>query len=72
VNGFCTEFKGWGIEDKFFGLSLVTEGNFIIPVTSSMVYHLEYGPRDGDLNKKIKELNNNYDKYKKMLKNIWW
>lgn len=72
VKGFCTKFDGWGIEDKFFGLNVVVEGNFIIPVTSAMVYHLEYGPRNGDLNKKIKEVNVNYEKYKKMLKNIWY
>ncbi len=71
VKGFCTEFQGWGMEDKFFGLSIVLEGNFIIPVISSMVYHLEYGPRDGDLNRKVEEVHVNYEKYKKRLGDIW-
>ncbi len=71
VKGFFTKFKGWGMEDKFFGLNIVLEGNFIIPVTSSMVYHIDYGPRNGDLGKKITELESNYEMYKKMLGEMW-
>lgn len=71
VNGFCTDFKGWGMEDKFFGLNVILEGNFIIPVISSMVYHLEYGPREGNLERKVTEVHANYEMYKKRLGDIW-
>ena len=71
TKGFCTQFQGWGMEDKFFGLNIILDGNFIIPVISSMVYHLEYGPRDGDLGRKISEVHENYERYKKRLGDIW-
>ncbi|MES3005446.1 MAG: glycosyltransferase [Patescibacteria group bacterium] len=71
AKGFDTKFKGWGMEDKFFGLSIVLQGNFIIPVVSAMVYHLDYGPRDGDMSKKIREVKANYEIYKKRLGDIW-
>lgn len=71
ASGFYTKFKGWGMEDRFFGLNVVLRGNFIIPVISAMVYHLEYGPRDGNLDKKIIELEANYEVYKKKLSEIW-
>lgn len=71
AKGFYTKFKGWGMEDRFFGLNVVLHGNFIVPVISAMVYHLEYGPREGNLDKKITELEANYEVYKKKLSEIW-
>lgn len=52
VQGFSKEFVGWGMEDSYFGAKVIASGNFIIPVLSSAVYHIGYGPRGGDLEKK--------------------
>ena len=69
--GFNTKFKGWGLEDKFFGVKLVCNGVYIIPVLSANVFHLNYGPRDGNLERKINELKNNKEIYDQLLKEDW-
>lgn len=71
VHGFDTRFKGWGFEDKFFAAKVISMGNFIIPVISTGVYHIGYGPRGGDLDRKIYEANNNYELYEKLIQEQW-
>lgn len=72
VQGFSKEFVGWGMEDSYFGAKVIANGNFIIPVLSSAVYHIGYGPRGGDLEKKQKELTNNFKIYENLLNQEWF
>lgn len=71
VGGFCTKFKGWGIEDTYFAAKAVANGNYIIPVLSSSVFHIGYGPRDGDMARKIKEFKHNIKIYNELLMEDW-
>jgi glycosyltransferase involved in cell wall biosynthesis/adenylate cyclase class IV len=57
--GFNLQFKGWGMEDTFLGTCLIARGNFIIPVFSTGVFHIEHKPRSGGERKRIKEFNKN-------------
>ncbi len=60
------------MEDSYFGAKVIANGNFIIPVLSSAVYYIGYGPRDGDLEKKQKELTNNFKIYENLLNQEWF
>lgn len=44
---FDKKFKGWGMEDVYFGLKMICNGNYIIPVMSSGVYHINHEVRLG-------------------------
>lgn len=72
VRGFSTEFQGWGLEDKHFAAKVVSQGNYVNPVLNSSVYHIGYGPRGGDQDRKINELNKNYEAYQKLLQEGWY
>ena len=68
---FCTQFKGWGMEDAYFASKLVAEGCFVIPVLSSCVYHINHPPRSGSNEKKAEEAKKNFDLYNELLNQIW-
>lgn len=68
---FSTKFKGWGLEDAYFASQLVSYGNFVIPVLSSCVYHIDHPPRSGSNKKKIEEAKKNYEVYNELLNQIW-
>ena len=52
---FSHLFKGWGMEDVYFGLRMISNGNFIIPVLSSGVFHIDHPPRSGSPEQKKQE-----------------
>jgi len=67
IGGFNTDFQGWGLEDAFAGAKLISSGNFIIPVLSCGVYHINHPPRSGSESKKDKEYWSNLKIYKNMI-----
>jgi hypothetical protein len=67
VNGFGNEFNGWGLEDTFFGAKVISSGNFIIPLLSTGVYHINHPPRSGSEENKQKEYDENLSKYKELI-----
>jgi len=67
VGGFSNNFKGWGMEDSYLGAKMIAEGNFIIPILSCGVYHIDHPPRSGSEEKKKQELELNLLKYKELL-----
>ena len=69
TGGFNLEFKGWGMEDTFFGATLIATGNFIIPVLSTGVFHIEHSSRSGSDEKKQLEFNENVKKYNVLITN---
>lgn len=56
---FTHKLTGWGMEDVYFGLKLINNGSFIIPVLSTGVYHINHPPRSGSDKEKIKEYKHN-------------
>lgn len=64
---FSREFTGWGMEDVYLGLKLVCGGNFVIPVLSAGVYHIDHDPRSGSEEKKQKEYRENLRKIDRWL-----
>lgn len=67
AGGFSQEFKGWGIEDTYFGAKLIATRNFVIPVLSCGVYHIDHPPRSGSEDQKRIELEQNLEKLRKIL-----
>ena len=67
VGGFSKEFKGWGMEDTYFGARLIARRNFIIPVLSSGVYHIDHPARSGSEEKKQKEFTDNLKRYVELM-----
>jgi glycosyltransferase involved in cell wall biosynthesis len=67
LGGFSTEFKGWGLEDTYFGACAIAEGYFVIPVLSAGVYHVDHPPRSLSEQKKLKEYQNNIDIYLELI-----
>lgn len=59
ASAFTHEISGWGMEDVYLGLKIINSGNFIIPVLSTGVYHIDHKPRSGSNEKKIKEYKKN-------------
>jgi hypothetical protein len=68
VGGFSTEFKGWGLEDTYFGAVAITVGAFVIPVVSTGVYHINHPPRSGSESKKLEEFKMNIERYKVLIR----
>lgn len=68
---FCSEFKGWGLEDSYFAAQLVSKGCFVIPVLSSCVYHINHPPRSGSAQKKNEEAMKNFAIYNNLLNELW-
>lgn len=58
---FTKTFQGWGMEDVYFGLKMISNGNYIIPVLSCGVLHIEHSPRSGSDQKRIAEYKKNTD-----------
>lgn len=67
---FDKMFKGWGMEDNYFGLKMITNGNYIIPVMSSGVFHINHEVRSGSEDKKQAEYLNNIAVIKGFLDSI--
>lgn len=67
VGGFSKEFIGWGLEDTFFGAMAISKGNYVIPVISTGVYHINHLPRSGSEENKQREFEINIEKYKKLI-----
>ena len=67
IGGFSNYFKGWGLEDSYFGSKMIAEGNYVIPVLSCGVYHIDHPPRSGSEKKKLQELEGNLARYKELL-----
>lgn len=55
AGGFSKNFSGWGLEDTFFGAKAIAQGNFIIPVMSTSVYHIDHPARSGSPEKQLIE-----------------
>lgn len=68
---FCTEFKGWGLEDSYFAAQLIADGSYVIPMMSSCVYHQKHPPRSGNMKKKQEEAAKNYQIYQTLLDEPW-
>lgn len=56
---FDRRFIGWGMEDVYFALKMISGGNFIIPVLSSGVLHIDHPPRSGSEQAKEREFRAN-------------
>ncbi|OGM26732.1 hypothetical protein A3D00_04750 [Candidatus Woesebacteria bacterium RIFCSPHIGHO2_02_FULL_38_9] len=67
IGGFSNEFRGWGLEDSYFGARMIAEGNFVIPILSTGVYHIDHPPRSGSFIQKKNELQANLKRYKELL-----
>lgn len=67
VNGFDTRFKGWGLEDTYFGVKIICAGNFVVPVVSTGIYHIEHPIRLGGEDEQKESFNKNLDLYNKLL-----
>ena len=64
---FTQKITGWGMEDVYFGLKLISSGNFIIPVLSTGVYHINHPPRSGGDEKRLGEYKRNTEIINKIL-----
>lgn len=64
---FSSTFVGWGLEDSYFGAKLIANGNYVIPVLSSNVYHINHKSRSGSQTKKTVEFKNNIKIYNNLL-----
>ena len=67
VGGFSTKFKGWGMEDTFFGACLIVNKNYIVPIFSTGVYHIKHAPRSGSRKALVKEYMKNVKIYQKLI-----
>jgi hypothetical protein len=67
LGGFSSKFKGWGFEDTYFGACAIANGNFVIPVLNTGVYHINHPPRSGSEKKKQEELVSNLNIYKNLI-----
>lgn len=65
---FPKDFKGWGLEDTYFGAKVIANGNFIIPILSTGVFHIKHDPRSGSEEKKQLELDRNLKLYEQKIK----
>ena len=67
IGRFNTDFKGWGLEDSFFGAECIVNNMWIIPVLVSNVYHLNHPPRSGSEEQKKAEFEYNLNIYKGLI-----
>lgn len=67
---FSKMFKGWGMEDVYFGLKMISNGNYIIPILSCGVYHIDHPPRSGSDEKKKEEYIKNTEIINQLLDSI--
>lgn len=59
IKPFTRSIAGWGMEDVYLGLKLIKGGNYIIPVLSSGVFHIDHEPRSGSAKTKQMEYERN-------------
>lgn len=69
IGGFSLEFKGWGMEDTFLGACVIANGNFIIPILSTGIYHIKHLERSGSQEIQLQEFNKNVEIYNRLIKN---
>lgn len=69
IGGFSKVFKGWGMEDSYFGAVGITKGAKIIPILSCGSYSINLPSHSGSEKKEKIELQKNIVRYKKLLKN---
>ncbi|HOH74590.1 MAG TPA: glycosyltransferase, partial [Paludibacteraceae bacterium] len=67
VDGFDTDFTGWGLEDTHFGYKLIASGAMIIPVVSTGIFHIDHPPRSGSEEEKWNEFAKNLETLKNKL-----
>ncbi len=67
LNGFSTEFIGWGLEDTYFGAKSIVFGAKIVPVLSTGAYHLNHPPRSGSEKARDIELKYNINLYERLV-----
>lgn len=67
TRGFNSQFKGWGMEDTFFGAQLIGEGYYVVPVVSAPVLHVNHKDRSDDYQTKKEQYKKNIKKYKELL-----
>ncbi len=67
IGGFSNEFNGWGLEDCFMGAKIIASGNFVIPILSVGVYHVNHLPRSGSKARQQAEYQKNIVKYKNLI-----
>lgn len=67
INMFSGKFVGWGLEDTYFGSKAIASGNFVIPIISTGVYHINHPPRSGSNEKKMNEFDINLKTYNYLL-----
>lgn len=74
TGGFSMQFKGWGMEDTFLGACLIALGNFVAPVLSTGIYHIEHEPINNTESSKLLQFNRNvltyYDLINKPLETV--
>lgn len=63
AGGFADTFKGYGMEDVYFGACAVARGCFVIPVLETGVYHINHPPRSGKSDAQQQELDTNLARY---------
>jgi hypothetical protein len=68
AGGFSNHFKGWGLEDTYFGARVIAAGNFVIPVLSTGVYHINHSPRSGTEEQQKREYSQNIKKYIELMR----
>lgn len=68
---FPDEFVGWGPEDVCFAAGALAEGEFVVPVLTSTVYHIEHSARSGSIGAQKKELKANLRRYNRRLISPW-
>ncbi|MBW2739919.1 MAG: glycosyltransferase family 2 protein [Deltaproteobacteria bacterium] len=61
--------KRWGFEDTFLGVNLIARGNFVIPLLSTGVFHIEevHEEQVGIKEKKYCQLADNFSVYKNLV-----
>ncbi len=67
ISGFSNNFSGWGLEDAFFGAKAIAQGNFIIPVLTTGVYHIDHPSRSGSIKKQLSEHSKNTQIYNSLI-----
>ncbi len=70
VGGFSDTFKGYGMEDVYFGACAIARGCFVIPVLETGVYHIDHPPRFGKTDVQQQELDTNLARYYGALEQI--
>ncbi|HLD04476.1 MAG TPA: glycosyltransferase [Candidatus Nanoarchaeia archaeon] len=67
VGGLDTRFRGWGLEDTFFGAKLIANGAYVIPVLSSGAFRIKHAPRKSDGRTRSQEMLDNMKLYEAFL-----